>query len=143
MSSTIQAEKPIVELLDSGNLVLRDEEDTNSENYLWQSFDYPSDTLLAGMKMGWDLRTGLKRCLSAWKSWDDPCPGDFTYGIEFDPQLHTFPEAYIRKGSAKFYRSGPWNGLRFSGSPEQKSNPLYGFDFVYNDDEVYYIYCNT
>ncbi|XP_024021181.1 G-type lectin S-receptor-like serine/threonine-protein kinase At4g27290 [Morus notabilis] len=139
-SSSIQARKPIVELLDSGNLVLRDEEDGNSENYLWQSFDYPSDTLLPDMKMGWDLRIGLKRRLSAWKSWDDPCPGDFTYGFEFDPQLHTFPEAYIRKGTAKFYRTGPWNGLRLSGSPELRSNPLYGFDFVYNNDEMYYIY---
>ncbi|KAM1256556.1 hypothetical protein EV1_030407 [Malus domestica] len=33
-------------VLDNGNLVLRDEKDTNSENYLLQSFDYPFDTLL-------------------------------------------------------------------------------------------------
>ncbi|GMN23583.1 hypothetical protein TIFTF001_043698 [Ficus carica] len=44
------------------------------------------------------------------------------------------------KGTTKFTRSGPWNGLRFSGSPEKMLNPVYGFDFVYNDDELYYIY---
>ncbi|XP_075669497.1 G-type lectin S-receptor-like serine/threonine-protein kinase At4g27290 isoform X3 [Castanea sativa] len=90
------------------------------------------------MKMGWDLRKGIKRRFTAWKSPDDPSPGDFTYGIEMQP--HSYPEAYIRKGNKKFYRTGPWNGLRYSGSPELKPNPLYAFDFVSNDDEVYYIY---
>ncbi|GMN64974.1 hypothetical protein TIFTF001_034049 [Ficus carica] len=139
-SSSKQAKKPIVQLLDSGNLVLRDQEDGNSETYLWQSFDYPSDTMMPGMKLGWDLRTGLKRRVSAWRSWDDPCNGDFTAGVEFDPVHHTFPDVYIRKGTSKFLRTGPWNGLHFSGIPEQKPNPLYRYDFVYNDDEVYYTY---
>ncbi|GMN65098.1 hypothetical protein TIFTF001_034168 [Ficus carica] len=140
-NSSKQAKKPIVELLDSGNLVLRDEEDGNSEtNYLWQSFDYPSDTLLPDMKGGWDLKKGLKRLLLAWKSWDDPCPGYITFGFHLDPQHHTFPEAYMLKGTAKLYRTGPWNGLRLSGTPELRSNPLYDFGFVYNDDEVYYMY---
>ncbi|GMN28879.1 hypothetical protein TIFTF001_041238 [Ficus carica] len=140
-SSSKQAKKPIVQLLDSGNLVLRDEEDVNSEtNYLWQSFDYPSDTLLPNMKFGWDLKSGLKRRHSAWKNWDDPCPGDFTAGVVFDPQLHTFPEIHLLKGTTKFYRTGPWNGLRFSGAPELRTNPLYSYDFVYTEDEVYYTY---
>jgi hypothetical protein len=130
-----QAKNPMLQLLDSGNLVLRD---GNSGNSLWESFDYPSDTLLPGMKMGWDLRNGIKRRFTAWKNPDDPSPGDFTYGIEMQP--HSYPEAYIRKGNKKFYRTGPWNGLRYSGSPELKPNPLYDFDFVNNEDEVYYIY---
>ncbi|KAF2314266.1 hypothetical protein GH714_024709 [Hevea brasiliensis] len=84
------AQNPIVRLLDSGNLVLRDEKDTNSGNYLWQSFDYPSDTLLPGMKLGWDLKTGLDRRLSAWNNPDDPSPADFTWGIV----LNGNPEGY-------------------------------------------------
>ncbi|GMN70168.1 hypothetical protein TIFTF001_039211 [Ficus carica] len=89
--SSKQAKKPTVQLLNSGNLVLRDEEDVNSEtNYLWRSFDYPSDTLLPNMKLEWDLKSGLTRHLSAWKNWDDPSPGDFTQGIEFDPQLNSY-----------------------------------------------------
>ncbi|PRQ31540.1 putative protein kinase RLK-Pelle-DLSV family [Rosa chinensis] len=125
----------MVQLLDSGNLVVRDVTDGKS---LWQSFDYPSDTLLPEMKMGRDFRTGLKRELSAWKNSEDPCPGEFTYGIEMEP--HANPEAYLRKSGVKFYRSGPWNGLRFSGAPELGPNSIYSFDFVYNDDEVYYMY---
>ncbi|KAJ6753658.1 hypothetical protein OIU79_026485 [Salix purpurea] len=79
---TKAAQSGMGELLDSGNLCLRDEKDADSGIYLWQSFDYPSDTLLPGMKLGWDLRTGLDRRLSAWKSPDDPSPGDFTWGTQ-------------------------------------------------------------
>ncbi|CAN6691218.1 unnamed protein product [Malus baccata var. baccata] len=134
-SSVKNVQSARVQLLDSGNLVLRD---VVAGTYLWQSFDYPSDTLLPGMKMGWDLRTGVKRSLSAWKNSEDPCPGDFNYGIQM--QHNTYPEAYVRIGTAKYDRTGPWNGLRFSGSPELKPNPLYSFKFVYNEDEVYYMY---
>ncbi|KAM3696576.1 hypothetical protein ACB098_06G050500 [Castanea mollissima] len=109
LGTQIQANNPVLQLLDSGNLVLKD---GNSGISLWDSFDYPSDTLLPGMKMGWDLRKGIKRRFTAWKSPDDPSPGDFTYGIEMQP--HSYPEAYIRKGNKKFYRTGPWNGLRYS-----------------------------
>uniref|UniRef100_A0A2N9J704 Receptor-like serine/threonine-protein kinase n=1 Tax=Fagus sylvatica TaxID=28930 RepID=A0A2N9J704_FAGSY len=135
-NSTKQALNPTLQLLETGNLVLRDGNDGNSENYLWQSFDYPCDTLLPGMKLGWDLKTGLDRRLSAWKNWDDPSPGDFTWGIE----LHDNPEIVMWKGSKMYYRSGPWNGLGVSGAPELKPNPVFRFNFVSNENEVYYEY---
>uniref|UniRef100_A0A2N9FCP0 non-specific serine/threonine protein kinase n=1 Tax=Fagus sylvatica TaxID=28930 RepID=A0A2N9FCP0_FAGSY len=128
-----QAKNPMLQLLDSGNLVLRD---GNSGTPLWESFDYPSDTFLPGLKMGWDLRKGTKWHLTAWKSPDDPSPGDFTYGIE----MHSYPEPVIWKGTKKFYRTGPWNGLRFSGSPDLKPNPVYDYNFVSTEFEVYYTY---
>jgi hypothetical protein len=112
-----QAKNPVLQHLDSGNLVLRD---GNSGTPLWESFDYPSDTFLLGMKMGWDLRKGTKWCLTAWKSPDDPSPGDFTYGIE----MHSYLEPVVLKGTNKFYRIGPWNGLQFSGSLDLKPNPV-------------------
>ncbi|KAF4348504.1 hypothetical protein F8388_000758 [Cannabis sativa] len=140
-NSSKRAREPLVQLLDNGNLVVRDEHDESTENnYLWQSFDYPTDTFLSGMKMGWDLKRGLTWKFSSWKSFDDPCNGDFTYGIEFNEQLNTYPESAMRKGSTKFCRSGPWNGLSFSGSPDMWANQLIDFGFVYNDDEVYYTY---
>ncbi|KAF3453566.1 hypothetical protein FNV43_RR04006 [Rhamnella rubrinervis] len=43
-NSSKQPENPILQLLDSGNLVLRDGKDGNSENYLWQSFDFSTDS---------------------------------------------------------------------------------------------------
>ncbi|KAJ0046852.1 hypothetical protein Pint_04357 [Pistacia integerrima] len=129
----------VVQLLDSGNLVLRDEQDGNLGTYLWQSFDYPSDTLIAEMKLGWDLKTGFERRISAWRSPDNPSPGDFTWGIE----LQENPEIIMRKGSTKFYRSGPWNGLGFSGSPELRLNPIFKYKFVSNEEEVYYMFNAT
>ncbi|KAF3453569.1 hypothetical protein FNV43_RR04009 [Rhamnella rubrinervis] len=137
-SSLKQPQKPLVQILDNGNLVLRDEKDGNEGPYLWQSFDYPCDTFLPEMKLGWDLRTGLEWRFSAWKNPADPCPGEFTYGIEIG--IHTYPEAYVWKGTAKFYRGGPWNGIRFTGGRALKPNPLFSFDFIYNNDKVYYTY---
>lgn len=55
-----QIKNPVAKLLDTGNVVLRDNFSSNTceGNYMWQSFDYPSDTLLSGMKVGWNLKTG-------------------------------------------------------------------------------------
>ncbi|XP_050240416.1 G-type lectin S-receptor-like serine/threonine-protein kinase At4g27290 isoform X4 [Quercus robur] len=138
-NSTKQARNPIVQLLDSGNLVLREENEENPENYLWQSFDYPSDTLLPGMKLGWDLRTGMERRLTTWKSPDDPSPGELSWGVE----LHNYPEIVMKKGTEKFFRTGPWNGHGFSGVPVVKDNPVVKYDFVINSDEVYFIYSSV
>ncbi|XP_007021124.2 PREDICTED: G-type lectin S-receptor-like serine/threonine-protein kinase At4g27290 isoform X1 [Theobroma cacao] len=141
-NSTKEARNPVVQLLDSGNLVLREaEQDGNSESYLWQSFDYPADTLLPEMKLGWDLRTGLDRRLSAWTSSDDPSPGDFTTGIA----LYNYPDPYGWKGSNKYFRAGPWNGLRYSGARKLRPSPnfqhnfqlVFQFNFVWNEEEVY------
>ena len=119
--------------MDSGNLVIRDGNDGNSGNYLWQSFDFPTDTLLPGMKLGWDLKSGLVRTLSAWKNWDDPSPRDFTWRME----LHENPEVVMWKGSEEYYRSGPWNGLRFNGALDLRPNPVFKFNFVSNENEAY------
>ncbi|KAK8648514.1 hypothetical protein V6N13_129264 [Hibiscus sabdariffa] len=45
-NTTASAQNPVLQLLDSGNLVVRDVTDTNPENYLWQSFDYLQVILL-------------------------------------------------------------------------------------------------
>ena len=136
-NSTKEAENSIVQLLDSGNLVLREENEENPENYLWQSFDSPSDTWLPGMKVGWDLRTRLERRLTAWKSPDDPSPGELSWGVE----LHEYPEIVMKKGSGEFFRTGPWNGLGFSGTPKiRATTAVYNISFVSNKDEVYFIF---
>ncbi|KAM3696566.1 hypothetical protein ACJW31_06G049100 [Castanea mollissima] len=132
-NSTKKARISILQLLDSGNLVLREEKEGN---YLWESFNYPSDTWLAGMKLGWDLRIGLERRLTAWKSPDDPSPGELSWGFE----LYNYPEIVMKKGSKKFFRSGPWNGNFFSGMPELQATLLYNFTFVSNKSEVYFMF---
>ncbi|KAK2984763.1 hypothetical protein RJ640_004588 [Escallonia rubra] len=130
------AQNPVAQLLDSGNLVVREASDDNPENFLWQSFDYPSDTLLPGMKLGKDFKTGLERYLTSWKSEDDPAPGDYTFHC--DPS--GYPQNILKRDSVKLFRSGSWNGIRFSGMPYLKPNPIYTYRLVFNEEEVYYSY---
>ncbi|KAK7312921.1 hypothetical protein VNO77_37175 [Canavalia gladiata] len=135
-SSPTEAQNPVAELLDSGNLVIRDGNEANPESYLWQSFDYPSDTMLSGMRVGWDLKRNLSIRSVAWKSADDPTPGDLSWGIE----LHPYPEIYMMKGTTKYHRLGPWNGLRFSGMPDMRPNPVYQYKFVSTEEQIFYIW---
>lgn len=135
-STGASADNVMAQLLDSGNLVLRLENDSDPENYLWQSFDYPGDTFLPGMKYGINLVKGLNRDLTAWKSPNDPSTGDFSNRMD----AHGVPQFYLRKVSEIQFRSGPWNGMRFSGMPNLKPNPIYNFQFVFTDREVYYTF---
>uniref|UniRef100_A0A0E0KVP5 non-specific serine/threonine protein kinase n=1 Tax=Oryza punctata TaxID=4537 RepID=A0A0E0KVP5_ORYPU len=107
------ASTAVVQLLDSGNLVVRN--GSGSDAYLWQSFDQPSDTLLPGMKMGKSLWSGQEWFITAWRSADDPSPGDYrrTLTTEGLPELVLW-----RGGATKVYRTGPWNGRFFNGVPE-------------------------
>ncbi|KAK3031153.1 hypothetical protein RJ639_035176, partial [Escallonia herrerae] len=127
---------PVAQLLNSGNFVIRGANDSNAENYLWQSFDYPTDTLLPGMKHGINFVTGIDRQVSPWKTTSDPSRGDTIFRM--DPR--GFPQQLLLTNSIEQFRSGPWNGLRFSGSPGLKPNPLYTYEFVFNKKEVYYMF---
>ncbi|XP_019071693.1 G-type lectin S-receptor-like serine/threonine-protein kinase At4g27290 isoform X1 [Solanum lycopersicum] len=131
--SSISVKNPVAKLLDTGNFVIKD---ANDDLLLWQSFDYPSDTLLASMKLGRDLVTGLERYLRSWKSDDDPAPGDYTYHC--DPT--GYPQDLMRRGPNVVYRAGPWNGLRWSGAPNMVNNSVTSFGLVMNDQEIYYKY---
>lgn len=125
---------PVAQLLDNGNLVVREAGDESSSDYLWQSFDFPTDTLLPEMKLGWDLTQGLDRFLNSWKTPQDPSSGDFSFKIDY----HGYPEVFLWDKSTKLYRSGPWNGIRFSGVPEMQSSSTMDFTFVSDQQQVYY-----
>ncbi|XP_052181116.1 receptor-like serine/threonine-protein kinase SD1-8 [Diospyros lotus] len=122
----------VARILDSGNLVVRQE---NDENYLWQSFDHPTDTLLPEMKLGWDAKTGLNRSLTSWKTAAaDPSSGNFSFKMD----INGFPEFFLWNGQSRIYRSGPWNGLRFSGVPEMNTSDDLKFHFWMNSNETAY-----
>ncbi|GJT81942.1 receptor-like serine/threonine-protein kinase SD1-8 [Tanacetum coccineum] len=70
--SFVGVNRTVAQLLDSGNFVIRRENDENPSNYLWQSFENPTDTLLPGMKLRWNRKTGTNLFLSSWKTNDDP-----------------------------------------------------------------------
>lgn len=133
------AENPVAQLLETGNLVVRDKAATDSESYVWQSFDFPSDTSLPAMKIGWNFRTGLNRFLTSWKNASDPSLGEYTYGI--DPL--GLPQLVVAKGTEKLYRTGPWNGLRFTGCPSSSNELIVKPIFVYDTNELYYMYMAT
>ncbi|THG03731.1 hypothetical protein TEA_021803 [Camellia sinensis var. sinensis] len=122
---------PVAQLMESGNLVVKDA----NNNILWQSFDYPCDTLLPGMKHGKNFVTGIDRMLSSWKSSDDPARGKYTYRC--DPQ--GYPQIITSCGSVEVFRTGPWNGLGFS-YLNLKLNSIYTYELVYTKEEVYFHY---
>nr|XP_028959353.1 S-locus-specific glycoprotein S13-like [Malus domestica] len=105
------AGNPVSQLLDSGNLVVQDRKETNPDNFLWQSFDYPCDTFLPEMKLGWDVVTGLERYISSWKSTEDPAPGEFSVRIDY----RGLPQLLLMKGAKIQARAGSWNGLYLTG----------------------------
>ncbi|KAK8464219.1 hypothetical protein PHAVU_011G149532 [Phaseolus vulgaris] len=88
-------------LLDSGNLVLLK---TSNKEILWQSFDYPTDTLLPGMKLGQDEGYNTTWSLRSWISADDPAPGAFT--LQYDSGMISL---IIDNGSNVFWIDDSYN----------------------------------
>ncbi|CAA3001029.1 G-type lectin S-receptor-like serine threonine-kinase At4g27290 isoform X1 [Olea europaea subsp. europaea] len=127
---------PVAILLDSGNLVLKDANDDGQGNFLWESFNNPTDTLLPGMKLGWNFITGMEVYLSPWNNNDDPSSGDFTNHL--DPS--GYPQLVMKRGPDVVFKTGPWNGLRYSGMPNLRKNSIFKFGVVINKNEAYYAY---
>ncbi|CAM8991583.1 unnamed protein product [Rhodiola kirilowii] len=120
------------QLSDTGNFVVR----AGDGGVIWQSFDHPTDTLLPGMKLGWNFKTNSSRFIRSWKSPENPSSGDFSFVL--NPL--GFPEIFLRKSDQIIYRSGAWNGLRFSGVPEMKTSEILEFIFETNSSEIYYYF---
>ncbi|XP_050149349.1 G-type lectin S-receptor-like serine/threonine-protein kinase At1g61500 isoform X1 [Malus sylvestris] len=115
------------ELLDSGNFVIKD--DDVGADPLWQSFDYPSDTLLPTMQLGFDSKSGKRSFLKAWKSESDPSAGWFSVGLSRQVPSQLF--VWINE-SKPYLRSGAWDKSMFIGVPDMDSQYLSGFTL--NDD---------
>ena len=72
-----------VVLRDSGNFVLRElNSDGSEKRVLWQSFDYPTNILLPGMKLGVNRITGQTWSLRSWRGVDVAAEGSFTFGVD-------------------------------------------------------------
>ncbi|CAN6683173.1 unnamed protein product [Malus baccata var. baccata] len=99
-------------LLDTGNFVVKDD-DVGAEP-LWQSFDYPSDTLLPSMLLGFNSKSGETNFLTSWKSESDPSTGIFMVGLT--PQVPSQIVIWIN-GSTPYWRTGPWDKSTFIGVP--------------------------
>nr|GMD04549.1 G-type lectin S-receptor-like serine/threonine-protein kinase At4g27290 [Ipomoea batatas] len=85
------------QLLDTGDLVLK-----QGEKRVWESFNGDdSDTLMAGMRLKVNKKTGKRNVIRCWSSSDDPRPGKFSLGI--DPKGS--PQILIWKEDVPYSRS--------------------------------------
>ncbi|XP_021858208.1 G-type lectin S-receptor-like serine/threonine-protein kinase CES101 isoform X2 [Spinacia oleracea] len=119
-------------LTDTGNFVVKEvnPDGSTGNKTLWQSFDYPTNTLLLGMKLGLNFKTGQKWSLTSSVSDKLPTMGPFTLGI--DPNSSRQLTMWMR-GEIK-WRSGIWQKGKF---PNLKDD-LFKFDYVSNDEDTYF-----
>ncbi|VVB06958.1 unnamed protein product [Arabis nemorensis] len=99
------------ELMDNGNLVMRD----SDKRTTWESFAFPTDTLLPEMNLSID---GTTRVLDSWTSQEDPRKGQFSLGIA----LHgnEIYEIFVQSSSSDSkskYGNDVWDGKRFGDMP--------------------------
>lgn len=122
-------------LHDNGNFVLQ--EANSGGQILWQSFDYPTDTLLPGMKLGINHKTGKNWSLTSWLDENIPTPGGFT--LEWDPNAR---QVFVRRRGVVFWTSGVLTAdNRFPNFVSLDSlNQNYKFTDVSNSDESYLSY---
>ncbi|KAF2303571.1 hypothetical protein GH714_019250 [Hevea brasiliensis] len=115
------------QLLDSGNLVLIQ---GRSKRIVWQSFDYPTDTIIRGMKFGLNWKNGLDWSLTSWRSADDPGTGN--YSANLDPSGS--PQYFLYNGAKRHWRSVSWPW------PWRALPNVRNYSFVNNQDEVYFTF---
>lgn len=135
-------QSPVVAELHDNGLVLRysTNDNNNREVFLWQSFDYPTDTLIVEMKLGWDKKTNLNRKLTSWKSEDDPSSGDYLYKIN----IHGLPQRYILKRHTVTRRSDPSrNRVDSSGIITSEQTKYVAFNFTATKEEITYSFTAT
>ncbi|XP_010497190.1 PREDICTED: S-locus-specific glycoprotein S13-like, partial [Camelina sativa] len=74
----------VAELLANGNLVLRYSQSMDPRDYLWQSFEHPTNTLLPGMKLISSKvpNYASRRYLKCWKEENNPARGDYIFGLD-------------------------------------------------------------
>ncbi|KAL6533645.1 hypothetical protein OROHE_013478 [Orobanche hederae] len=131
-------------LLDTGNFVVT-EVGSNGE-FLWQSFDHPTDTLLPGMKLGFNRRAGRNWTLTSWFEENNPAYGAFT--LEWDPIVGRL---LIRRRGVVYWTSGKMEDSYVDlGDLRVKEfenidrpdafNLNYNFTNVTNGEEAYFMY---
>lgn len=124
-------------LLDSGNFVLSElNPDGSIKQELWQSFDYPTDTLLPKMKLGFNRQSGRNWTLKSWRTGNLPSTGSFTLGL--DPS--SVKQMVIFWGGNVYWTSGSWHTWCFSLTDEFCSNYKYNFSYISNENETYLSY---
>lgn len=127
--------KPFLHLLDSGNLVVRDCDNSSCGECIFESFNLPGDTLLPGMELSLDYGSRVRyNSISSWRKKDDPSDGDFKFG--FDKMVRAPQLVLTKENGVRFSRWGPWDGRKFSGMSSLKDNPVLSAPVRFYGDEV-------
>ncbi|ONK74664.1 uncharacterized protein A4U43_C03F8860 [Asparagus officinalis] len=134
-SSSSTPESISAVLLDTGNLVLINGSD--SDSYLWQSFDHPTDTWMPGGWLGVNKITREYQSLTSWKNPDDPAPGLFAQSMDPDGSNQY---VILWNGSEIYWTSGLWNGQFFSNVPGTKEHTVFNFSFIDNSKRKFATY---
>ncbi|KAH9714398.1 G-type lectin S-receptor-like serine/threonine-protein kinase [Citrus sinensis] len=123
-------------LQDSGNLVLQEaNHDGSTRRVLWQSFDYPTDTFLPGMKLGINLEADKKWFLQSWITEESPAQGSFTLGV--DPNFTNHLSIWWR---GEFHSNiGLWRNGIFDSSGDSTISDFI-FSYTSNKQEKYFTY---
>ncbi|CAH1439190.1 unnamed protein product [Lactuca virosa] len=126
-------------LLDTGNFVLQElYPDGSVKRVLWQSFDYPTDTLLPGMKLGINLKTGHGWSLTSWRSETLPAEGSFTLTGDPNATSGLMEMVILRRGNVH-WRSGSWKNGGFENTGLQFSPDVHLY-YVSNETEQSFTY---
>ncbi|CAH1417935.1 unnamed protein product [Lactuca virosa] len=125
-------------LEENGNFRLIDEIE---KRVLWQSFDHPSNVLLPGMKLGYDMTKRKNWTLTSWLSNDIPSSGAFT--MSWEPIEEASQRLMIRRRGQPYWTSGSLNNQIFQymfslNGPSSQSR--YNHSFVYTNEARYFSY---
>ena len=102
--------------------------------------DYPTDTLLPGMKLGRNMKTGHWWSLTSWISESIPAEGSFSltigFGVDGSSQLIIWCKKSV------YWTSGVWQDGQFELLPvlSNEGQGYKNFSYISNDDEKYFTY---
>ncbi|TXG66264.1 hypothetical protein EZV62_007539 [Acer yangbiense] len=127
-------------LQDDGNFVLK-----SGEQILWQSFYFPTDSFLPGMKLGINYKTGQNRSLTSWLTDSIPAPGAFS--LDWDRNER---QLILRRRGVTFWTSGvlsennTFENINLDGEPadhkffefSNKGGKCLTYEFVQNQNNT-------
>ncbi|XP_047050291.1 G-type lectin S-receptor-like serine/threonine-protein kinase SD1-13 [Lolium rigidum] len=97
MANTVTSNNSSVKLLNNGNLVVL----SSNGSMLWQSFENPSDSVLAGMPRRTTHKTHPPWRIISWRGPEDPSKGRFSAGNDLNTPLQFF----VWDGSVPYWRA--------------------------------------
>ena len=127
----------VATLLDTGNFVLQQLHSNGTNTLLWQTFDYPADTLPPTMKLGVNHKTGHRWLLFSQLTDERATPGAFSLEWEARGQ-----ELMIRRRGKVCWKSGKLRNNRFEHIPEEAQGML-KYTIVSNGDEDTFSFTST